>query len=180
MITVKLSVDHQQNLVEDTAQNVIDWSFSALLQLMPTTSTTEIYMLYINYWITQSDNIDILFTEIYILCTDYWATQSDDIDTLFTEIYISCINYWAIQSDDIDTSFTEIYILYTNYWVTQFSDLDTETHIFNTEILTTTASQLQLNIINIQDNSSVHSHKHNNESLQSHHTLSFYSEAYNI
>ncbi|QSS65615.1 hypothetical protein I7I51_06461 [Histoplasma capsulatum] len=103
--------------------------------------------------------------EPYIPNTDYWAAQPDDIVTSPTETYMPCTDYWAAQPDD--------------YWATQSGGLDTETHMFDTQLLTTTASQPQLNTVNIRGYGSVHSHGDNNGSLQSHHTSSFRSEACN-
>ncbi|EER40630.1 conserved hypothetical protein [Histoplasma capsulatum var. duboisii H88] len=177
--TVELPADHRRNLVEDTAQNAVGRSFSASLQLVPTTSTAETYMPYTDYWATQPDDIGTSSAETYMPCTDYWATQPDDIGTSSAETYMPCTDYWATQPDDIGTSSAETYMPCTDYWVTQSGGLDTETHMFDTEILTTTASQPQLNMVNIRGNGGVHSHGHNNGSLQSHHTSSFRSEACN-
>ncbi|OAT13733.1 hypothetical protein BDBG_08872 [Blastomyces gilchristii SLH14081] len=199
--TVELPTDHRRNLVEDTAQNAVGRPFSASLQLVPTTSTAETYLPYTDYWVTQPDDIGTSSAETYMPYTDYWATQPDDIGTSSAETYMPYTDYWATQPDDIGTSSAETYMPYTDYWatqpddigtssaetympctdswVTQSGDLDTETHMFNTQLLTTTASQPQLNMVNIRGYGSVHSHGHNNESLQSHHTSSFRSEACN-
>ncbi|EER43772.1 conserved hypothetical protein [Histoplasma capsulatum H143] len=131
--TVELPADQRRNLLEDTTQNAVDQSFPASLQLVTTTSTTETYMPY----------------------TDYWATQPDYIATSPAETYMPC----------------------TDYWVAQSSGLDTESHLIDTQSLTTTASQPQLNMVNIRGYGGVYSQGHNDGSLQSHHTSSFRSEA---
>ncbi|KAG5296452.1 hypothetical protein I7I50_09610 [Histoplasma capsulatum G186AR] len=177
--TVELPADYQRNLLEDTAQNAVDRCFSPSLQLVRTTSTAETYMPYTDYWAAQPDDISTSTAETYMPYTDYWAAQPDDISTSTAETYMPYTDYWAAQPDDISTSPTETYMPCTDYWATQSGGLDTETHMFDTQLLTTTASQPQLNTVNIRGYGSVHSHGHNNQSLQSHHTSSFRPEACN-
>ncbi|OJD25256.1 hypothetical protein ACJ73_03369 [Blastomyces percursus] len=79
--TVELPADQRRNLLEDTTQNAVDRSFPASLQLVTTTSTTETYMPYTDYWATQPDYIATSPAETYMPCTDYWVAQSSGLDT---------------------------------------------------------------------------------------------------